>query len=66
MDAIGRLDETPAAATQTIRAYQQLLAGQIEPSELLGQVQALEKLGVTEGTLARPGSFPPWTAGSLL
>ncbi len=60
------LDETPAAAAQTIRAYQQLLSGQLEPSELLDQVQALEKLGVTEGTLARPGSFPPWTGRSLL
>jgi putative protease len=47
------LDETPAAAAQTIRAYQQLLTGQIAPPEILGQVQALEKLGVTEGTLAR-------------
>ncbi|MEO0017671.1 MAG: hypothetical protein RLZZ522_954, partial [Verrucomicrobiota bacterium] len=47
------LDESAPAAAQTIRAYQHLLSGQLEPSELLGQVQALEKLGVTEGTLAR-------------
>jgi U32 family peptidase len=45
------LDEVEDAA-KTIRAYQDLLAGQSDPSELLNQVQALEKLGVTEGTLA--------------
>ncbi len=47
------LDETPAAASQTIQAYQHLLGGQLAPGELRDQVQALEKLGVTEGTLAR-------------
>jgi putative protease len=47
------LDEPPDAATQTIRAYQQLLREQLAPAALLGQVQALEKLGVTEGSLAR-------------
>ena len=47
------LDETAEAAAQTIRAYQQLCSGQVTPAELLDEVQALEKLGVTEGTLAR-------------
>jgi putative protease len=47
------LDESPATAAQTIQAYQRLLRGEIAPTELLGQVQALEKLGVTEGSLAK-------------
>ena len=34
------------------RAYQDLLSGKSDAFELLDQVQALEKLGVTEGTLA--------------
>ncbi len=45
------LDETDDAA-KTIRAYQDLLSGKSDAFELLDQVQALEKLGVTEGTLA--------------
>lgn len=45
------LDEAEDAA-KTIRAYQDLLAGKCDAYELLNQVQALEKLGVTEGTLA--------------
>jgi putative protease len=48
------LDESPAAAADTIRAYQDLVAGSIRPQSLLDRVQALEKLGVTEGTLAGP------------
>ncbi len=32
--------------------YQDLLSGKSDAFELLDQVQALEKLGVTEGTLA--------------
>jgi putative protease len=47
------LDETAAAAATTIRAYQNLLSGALDASALLVQVQALEQLGVTEGTLAR-------------
>ncbi|MCF7675988.1 MAG: DUF3656 domain-containing protein, partial [Akkermansiaceae bacterium] len=46
------LDETRAAAADTIHAYQQLLAGSITPDELIHRVHAAEKLGVTEGTLA--------------
>ncbi len=46
------LDEDPATATRTIRAYQDLLAGRDEAAGLLRRVEALEKLGVTEGTLA--------------
>ncbi|MBN8460867.1 MAG: U32 family peptidase [Verrucomicrobia bacterium] len=46
------LDESPAAAADTIRAYQDLLAGRLTPQLLLDRVHALEKLGVTEGTLA--------------
>jgi putative protease len=45
------LDEAEDAA-KTIRAYQDLLSGESDAFELLDQVQALEKLGVTEGTLA--------------
>ena len=45
------LDET-TDAPKTIRAYQDLLSGKSDAFELLEQVQVLEKLGVTEGTLA--------------
>ncbi len=45
------LDEAEDAR-KTIRAYQDLLSGKSDAFELLDQVQALEKLGVTEGTLA--------------
>jgi putative protease len=45
------LDEAKDAA-KTIRAYQDLLSGKSDAFELLNEVQALEKLGVTEGTLA--------------
>ncbi len=45
------LDEAEDAA-KTSRAYQDLLSGKSDAFELLDQVQALEKLGVTEGTLA--------------
>ncbi len=47
------LDESAAEAATTIQAYQALLGGTLEAGALLEQVQALEKLGVTEGTLAR-------------
>ncbi len=46
------LDESESDAANTIRAYQALLAGKSDPFALLDQVKALEKLGVTEGTLA--------------
>jgi putative protease len=46
------LDEDLPTATQTIRAYQDLLSGAADATGLLDRVQALEKLGVTEGTLA--------------
>lgn len=46
------LDEDAATATRTIRAYQELLDGTADAPTLLGRVEALEKLGVTEGTLA--------------
>jgi len=45
------LDEDQATATRIIRAYQDLLAGSADVAGLLNRVQALEKLGVTEGTL---------------
>ena len=45
------LDESKANAARTIRAYQSLVAGKSEPADLLRHVTALEKLGVTEGTL---------------
>lgn len=46
------LDEDAEGAGKTIRAYQALVSGQSDSFELLNTVQALEKLGVTEGTLA--------------
>ncbi|MES2440421.1 MAG: DUF3656 domain-containing protein, partial [Verrucomicrobiota bacterium] len=45
------LDESEDAA-KTIRAYQDLLSGKSDAFDLIDQVHALEKLGVTEGTLA--------------
>jgi putative protease len=45
------LDEAEDAA-KTIRAYQGLISGKLDAYDLLNEVQALEKLGVTEGTLA--------------
>jgi len=45
------LDEDQATACQTIRAYQKLLHGETHAEELMQEVEALEKLGVTEGTL---------------
>lgn len=45
------LDESHNAAISTITAYQNLLAGKITPEQLLTQIHATEKLGVTEGTL---------------
>jgi len=45
------LDEDAATAAKTIRAYQDLFSGAADASALLGRVEALEKLGVTEGTL---------------
>lgn len=46
------LDEDRATASRTIRAYQQLLDRTSDATTLLKRVEALEKLGVTEGTLA--------------
>lgn len=45
------LDEDAATAARTIRAYQDLLAGRAAAAGVLDQVEALERLGVTEGTL---------------
>ena len=44
------LDEDHATAARTIRAYQDLLGG-MPAGEVLGRVEALERLGVTEGAL---------------
>lgn len=46
------LDEDRATAIRNIRAYQRLLKGEINDEGLMQEVEALEKLGVTEGTLA--------------
>ncbi|MES2981825.1 MAG: DUF3656 domain-containing protein [Verrucomicrobiota bacterium] len=46
------LDESHDAAISTITAYQNLLSEKISPDQLLTQIHATEKLGVTEGTLA--------------
>ncbi len=45
------LDEDAAAATQTLRAYQQLIAGETSGQHLWQDLDVMEKLGVTEGTL---------------
>ncbi|MGC4016270.1 MAG: U32 family peptidase [Luteolibacter sp.] len=45
------LDEDKDSAKRTIRAYQALLRGESDSVTLLRHVKALEKLGVTEGTL---------------
>jgi putative protease len=45
------LDEDATTAATTIRSYQDLLSGESDAFGLLNRVQALEKLGVTEGTL---------------
>lgn len=45
------LDEGSTQALSTISAYQALLAQKISPSDLLSEMEATEKLGVTEGTL---------------
>ncbi len=46
------LDETADQATSTIPAYQDLLSGKLTADQLLTEIHATEKLGVTEGTLA--------------
>jgi U32 family peptidase len=45
------LDEDGITTTRTIQAYQKLLSGESDAFGVMDQVQALEKLGVTEGTL---------------
>ena len=45
------LDETEEDSVKTIRVYQDLIGGKTDAFTLLGEVEALEKLGVTEGTL---------------
>jgi len=46
------LDEDAATAAKTIRAYQGLLEDRKDAFTLLDEVHAIEKLGVTEGTLS--------------
>ena len=45
------LDEDPAAMKETIHAYQQLLAGETSGHHLWQNLDVMEQLGVTEGTL---------------
>ena len=47
------LDEDHATASRTIIASQELMHGKSSAATLLNRVEALEKLGVTEGTLAQ-------------
>jgi len=42
---------TRTTAGRTLRACQRLLRGEINSEGLMAEVEALEKLGVTEGTL---------------
>ena len=46
------LDEDKQSASSTIQVYQDLLTGKLTADQLLDEIQATEKLGVTEGTLA--------------
>ena len=46
------LDEDRASALSSIIAYQNLLSGKLSADQLLAEIHATEKLGVTEGTLA--------------
>ncbi|MEM9235762.1 MAG: U32 family peptidase, partial [Verrucomicrobiota bacterium] len=50
------LDEDQPAAESTIQAYQRLLTNEADASSLLNEVEALERLGVTEGTLRNGGA----------
>jgi U32 family peptidase len=52
------LDEDSVSAARIIRAYQDLLAGTAAP-EVLDRVGALERLGVTEGTLLDRAAVAP-------
>ena len=45
------LDEDAAAAKATLEAYQQLLSGETSGAHLWQDLDVMEKLGVTEGTL---------------
>jgi putative protease len=45
------LDEDAAAATETLNAYQQLLSGETSGQHLWQDLDVMQKLGVTEGTL---------------
>jgi len=45
------LDEDQPIAAKSIAAYQDLLTGKSDAITLLEQDEAIEKLGVTEGTL---------------
>lgn len=45
------LDEDAATSAQVIRTYQKLLTGMVAAGDAILQVDAIEKLGVTEGTL---------------
>ena len=45
------LDEDAAMSSRVIRTYQNLFANSIDAEDAIRQVDAIEKLGVTEGTL---------------
>ncbi len=45
------LDEDKATAARSIAAYRQFIRREISDDQLMQEVEALEKLGVTEGTL---------------
>ncbi len=47
------LNETPAEATSLINSYQALLQGQQSAEQLLPNLTALDRLGITEGTLEK-------------
>ncbi len=45
------LTETADEAVSTIRTYQSLLAGSLSPNDVLNQLRAVNRVGVTRGTL---------------
>ena len=47
------LDEDQATASRSIQAYRKFIRHEISDDQLMEEVEALEKLGVTEGTLGK-------------
>lgn len=46
------LDESPEQTAKLISLYRELLLGRVQPQELIRQLNLLDRIGVTEGTIA--------------